>query len=208
MSDTARDYKTVEPAATEGLEDLFVAVSTPAQHSPNHSPVITSPAQAAPDHQRNALTIDQAANLLCVSPRTILRRLQKRSLPGFKVAGQFGPEWRVMVSEPITTPTQHSADNAQASISQPLTTSVHPMSSPDHLSESELVIELRKQIDDLKNELEEKVSAAQREIQAASFRNGYLESQLETERQQVKFLIDSRHKRHAWSRFWLWFIGK
>lgn len=46
---------------------------------------------------------------------------------------------------------------------------------------------------------------AQKELQAAVWRNGYLEAQLEAERQQVKLLTDSQHKPGWWTKFMSWF---
>ncbi len=205
MSDTARDYKYIEPASTEGLEDLFVVSATPAQASADQGQAKASQGQATPDHLSTILTIDDAAATLGVSSRTILRRLQKQSMPGFKVQGQFGPEWRVTFIQSQTTPAQASADQGQANASQGQAT---PDQGEPASVDSELVNELRRQITDLKNELEDKLSVAQREIQAAAFRNGYLESQLENERQQVKLLSDSQHKPSRWARFPKWFIGR
>jgi len=206
MSDTAHDYQTIKTAAIEGLEDLFVPVTTDGQASPDHSQASTSHGQTTPDQRSSALTIDEAAVILGVTPRTILRRLQKQSLSGFKIAGQFGPEWRVLLLHDDSAPTQASTSHGQTTPDQPLTT-------PDHInfqiisSENELVSELRRQIDALKTELESKVSEAQREIQAASFRNGYLESQLENQRDQIKLLTDSQHKPGWWARFKKWCAG-
>ena len=187
MSDTARDYQSIQPATIEGLEDLFEPQASTSQASSDQG--LTTPGQNA-----TACSIDDAAKLIGVSTRTILRRLQKGSLSGFKVQGQFGPEWRVAIFEPPTTPGQASSD-------QGLTTPDH-LNTPD--STSELVTELRQQITELKTELDRKVSEAQREIQAAAFRNGYLESQLEIEREHVKLLTDSQHKNGWWSRFKKW----
>jgi hypothetical protein len=57
-------------------------------------------------------------------------------------------------------------------------------------------------------ELDTKLAEAQREIQGAAYRNGYLESQLEIEREQVKLLTDSQHKAGWWHRLSSWFIGR
>jgi hypothetical protein len=48
----------------------------------------------------------------------------------------------------------------------------------------------------------------QNQLQAASFRNGYLESQLENQREQIKLLTDSQHKGGWWARFSSWFFGR
>ena len=198
MSDTARDYQTIETASTEGLEDLFEPLATPGQANADQG--LTTPIQAltTPDQAMTGLSIEDAAKALSVKPRTILRRLQKGTLAGFKIDGLFGPEWRVVTAvEPLATPGQSNAD-------QGLTTPDHPYTHDP----TELVAELRQQITELKTELDRKVSEAQREIQAAAFRNGYLESQLEIEREQVKLLTDSQHKAGWWRRFYSWFIGR
>jgi predicted DNA-binding transcriptional regulator YafY len=147
------------------------------------------------------LSIEEAAKALSVKPRTVLRRLQKGALAGFKIDGQFGPEWRVTNFGPLTSPGQANTDLG-------LTTPDQPNTHDSAGDSSELVAELRQQITELKTELDRKVSEAQREIQAAAFRNGYLESQLETEREQVKLLTDRQHKTGRWRRFYSWFIGR
>jgi predicted DNA-binding transcriptional regulator AlpA len=43
-----------------------------------------------------------------------------------------------------------------------------------------------------------------RELQAASFRNGYLEAQLESQKEQIKLLTDSQHRASWWARFKTW----
>ena len=193
MSDTARDYQTIPAATTDGMEDLFEPLASPAQPNLDHG-------QATPD-QEQLWSIDQAAKFLKVSPRTVLRRLQKGTLGGSKIQGQFGPEWRVL---PLAIPAQPSSSQAQVTpiqvwptLSQPEPPQANP----------ELVAELRQQVADLKAELNKKLADAQREIQAAAFRNGYLESQLEAERHQIKLLTDSQHKDGSlWAKFSSWFF--
>lgn len=48
----------------------------------------------------------------------------------------------------------------------------------------------------------------QAKLEAASYRIGYLEAQLETERQQVKLLTDSQHKPGWWAQFKKWCAGQ
>jgi hypothetical protein len=187
MTDTARNIEHLDPASTDGLADFFEPQTSTDQLS-------TDQGVATPDH---GLTIEHAAKVLCVSSRTVLRRLQKGTLAGFKVQGQFGLEWRV---SSLTSSAQLSTSQGVATLDHGQTTYVQALTTPDQPN-TELVEELRRQIADLKNELEKKVSDAQREIQAASFRNGYLESQLETQRDQIKLLTDSKHKPGWWQRF-------
>ncbi|HMY52689.1 MAG TPA: hypothetical protein PK671_07045, partial [Candidatus Obscuribacter sp.] len=71
---------------------------------------------------------------------------------------------------------------------------VGPTDFPKEPPDLTLLVELLKQKD--------------HEIEAASFRIGYLEAQLESERQQVKLLTDSQHKANWWSQFCSWFLGR
>lgn len=71
-----------------------------------------------------------------------------------------------------------------------------------------LVSELRNQISDLKSELDLERSESQRQLQAAAFRNGYLESQLASKDEQIKLLTDSQHELGKWARFKSWFFGQ
>jgi len=47
-----------------------------------------------------------------------------------------------------------------------------------------------------------------RELQAASFRNGYLEAQLQAKDEQIKLLTDERHRGGRWERLKRWFTGR
>ena len=56
----------------------------------------------------------------------------------------------------------------------------------------------------LVDDLMRRNSELEAQLQAATWRNGYLEAQLEAERQQVKLLTDSQHKPGWWPRFKKW----
>lgn len=63
-------------------------------------------------------------------------------------------------------------------------------------------------------ELQQKFDVAQEQLKGASFRNGYLESQvesfkneLENQRDTIKLLTDSQHKPSLWARFKNWCLG-
>lgn len=127
MSDTARDYQTVESASIEGLEDLFnkgVEALISEQGDSDQATIIE---QGDPDQTLISTTI---------SPdQTVINVLLKR------------------------------------------------------------LADVEKQLTD-----------AQKELQGAVWRNGYLESQLENERQQIKLLTDSQHKGSWWAGFKKWFV--
>jgi len=111
---------------------------------------------------------------------TIRAKLRTGELQGVKVPGKHGFEWRVFPEEcqkPIST----VADERQHTASQ------------DSLI-------------DTVNDLNHKLQAANDKLQAAAFRNGYLESQLEASKETIKLLED--RSRVPWHRrFWGWFTG-
>lgn len=55
---------------------------------------------------------------------------------------------------------------------------------------------------DMIESLQSQVNAAQNQLQAASYRNGYLEAQLQERDSQIKLLTDSQHKSGWWHRVW------
>jgi hypothetical protein len=74
---------------------------------------------------------------------------------------------------------------------------------PDQ-STSETMTWLRTRVD----EKDAKIEALMKELQGATYRNGYLESQLETTKDQIKLLTDgNRSKKSWWAKFSSWFIG-
>jgi hypothetical protein len=66
---------------------------------------------------------------------------------------------------------------------------------------------------DIIQELQSKLDTANRELQGASYRVGYLENQIVEREQdilsrdgQIKLLTDSQHKQGWWARFSTWFF--
>lgn len=207
MSDTARDYQTDDPAATDGLDDLFEATVITDQGA------CDNPAQledTQPEFDHGHWTIAEASKHLQVSPITVRRRLQKGELEGSKIQGPNGPEWRIkpcnldpdqtLLNDLDLTPEHDHAqiDNpAQADLTQPLIN--------DKPDPSQMVIEsLLKRISDLEHSLAD----SQSNLQSASWRNGYLESRIQTQEDQIKLLTDSQHKPSKWARFKAWFFGQ
>lgn len=61
---------------------------------------------------------------------------------------------------------------------------------------------------DMIESLQSQVSAAQNQLQAASFRNGYLEAQLQEREKEIKLLTDGQHSHRGWwHRFMSYFKG-
>jgi excisionase family DNA binding protein len=184
MGDSAVDI-TNNPLAIKGLEILFEPVDSPGQDfdtTKDSTPQDIATAQITPGQDSEVLwTVDEAAAHLGISSKTVLRRLQKGTLKGHKVAGQFGLEWRVAQDTPgqIANPAQDKSGQDTIEIVR-LKTTVELMSA---------------EMKELKQQL-----------QGASYRNGYLEAQLEGREHEIKLLTDSQHKRGWFARFASWFV--
>ena len=207
MNDTARDLPQTDPATTDGLDDLFEATVL------NEQGACDNPAQSdrtQPEFDHAHWTIAEACKHLQVSAITVRRRLQKGELEGSKIQGPNGPEWRIkpcildpdqtLLNNIDQTPEHDHAqvDNpAQPELTQPLIS--------DKADPSQMVIEsLLKRISDLEHSL----ANSQSNLQSASWRNGYLESRIQNQEEQIKLLTDSEHKSGKWARFKAWFFGQ
>lgn len=209
MSDTARDYQTVESSSIEGLEDLFNNSTATLISKQSDSDPTTIIEQADPDQSLlttpispDHWTLSVAAQNLQLSVITIRRRLQRNELKGYKVQGINGPEWRVI-------PPDHQTLISEQGDSDP--TPIIEQGNPDQtilttpISSDQAVINvLLKRLADVEGQL----TSAQKELQGAVWRNGYLESQLENGREQIKLLTDSQHKGSWWAGFKKWFFGR
>jgi hypothetical protein len=98
-----------------------------------------------------------------------------------KVAGQFGLEWRVAQDTPGQTANQPQDKPGQDTIE---------------------IVRLKTTVDLMAAEMKE----LKQQLQGASYRNGYLEAQLEGRDRDIKLLTDSRSKRGWWARFSSWFV--
>lgn len=178
------------------------------------------------DHED--LTLEEAAKRLNLSERTVQRRLKQGQLLGYKVSGPRGPEWRIKLSscedttveafapcEDTTTSSDDTTDVETVS-SEDTTPSARPVTNPAYVQFVEFY---RDQIETLQEKLE-----------AATYRNGYLEAQLSSAETQLKLLPDlsakatktdtleqqiakleselAQSRRSWWARFGCWFIGR
>lgn len=145
-------------------------------------------------------TLSEAAGAFDVTERTIRRWIKEQRLTAWKVAGPRGPEWRIRTGSTLAT----NDDQARSTVVQ----------SADNQSLLALTSLLKEQ-------------AAK--LEAASYRNGFLENQMQNYEQQVKLLPDFhaqaaraqaqeekvkqleselvRIKATWWYRFCAWFTG-
>lgn len=167
-----------EAASVEGLDEIFKTDMISVSDRKGSDELLGIDSTGRDDN--TFLTPEEAAQIMGKSVRTIRRMLEKGSLPGYKVSGKKRDEWRI--------PT-----NGISVMSD----TVSVIKTDTDRNDDRLVVELKDRI----YQLEERLEKAQREIQAAAFRNGYLESQAELKDQQIKLLTDSQHKVGWWSKF-------
>ena len=202
MSDTARDYQPVDAATTDGMDELFNAEDSIGQ-------VINLAQDRTPQDTTGKLwTVFEAAKHFNVSEKTILRRLQKGSIKGHKVPGQFGLEWRIAgTAETKTCDKEGALDKAPQDI-------IEAWDSPGQDVE---VVEDRTPQDTIEawdspgqnrliHEQKQEIEALRAKLEGAIYRNGYLESKLEERESQIKLLTDSQHKPGWWAKFSSWFF--
>lgn len=223
MSDTARDYQPLSAATTDGMEDLFEPKDTPAQ--PNllaqYSPGLDNlQAEDSPalDTIGQPWTVAEAAKQLRVSEKTILRRLQKGTLAGHKVIGQFGLEWRInpievkdRIPEIAQPRTPQDICPVQDTPAQAVEI-IEPRTPQDISTESEnsiLTIAVEQPTNlviQILEEQKQEIAALREQLEGAIYRNGYLESKLEDREKQILMLTDSQHKGGWWAKFSSWFF--
>ena len=201
MDNLAKIYQNTT-SDTNGLDDLF-------QECPDLSPDQTMSTPALPGLCPDLAptqwwTLSEASRELNVNERTLRRWIKQDKIRAAKVKGAFGEEWRIMPG-----PSRSGVDISpgQCPDLSPDLSNVDPdvcPPSPDILPGPDPeVIELR-----IKLELAEQEKAElKKQLQGATYRNGYLEAQLDAERQTIKLLTDSQHKPGWWRKFASWFKG-
>jgi len=180
-----------DPISLEGMGDLL---SGPDPSMPGSD--ILSPDLRDPEVAR-WWTLSEATDALNINERTLRRWIKRGKVDAVKVQGVYGEEWRIKpgpsTERPLSTPGPDI----------PILTPTRPASpdSPDLLSEL-LESKVRLSI------FEQENRQLREQLQGATFRNGYLEAQLEGREREIKLLTDSQHKSGFWKGFWSWFTGR
>ena len=209
MSDTARDYQTIEAASTEGLDSLFEQAQVTYAEAPVAG--FRQPVTRAAD-QESGVPVELAAKLLGTSTNALKKRLRKGTLTGYKLETKHGDKWFVaqgalpesapilddLAPVPIIVTAPVPIDEAPVACAvEPVTCAIEPV--PTYADSPELFDRIR--------ELEAK-------LEGATFRNGYLEAEnqglrtlLGAKDTHIKLLTDSQHKSGWWARFSRWFLG-
>lgn len=178
---SAKNNLSSDLATVDGLDDLFVSGEESVM-------TVTGDAINLADITAEAVeswTLQDASDNLRVSSRTILRWLKKGKLDGKKIQGLNGPEWRI-------TPNKENLLSDNVTRTSVMSDTRDTPTTADKTVDNPLVRDLLNK------------------IEALTYRNGYLEAQLENERLQVKLLTDkvSSSKKNWWSRLCLWLAGQ
>jgi hypothetical protein len=191
MSDTARDIQSSEAASTEGLEKFFEVEVVPGA---------TEDYQVAHTEDLSGVSVDEAAKILQLSPKTIKDRLRKGSLRGFKAKDKFGERWLVCLDfEASVAPTELKGVPGEDGV-------VHGGNGSKSVTPTLLVGHTDSQNNELLKAYKEQIKDLQNQLQAASYRLGYLEHERSTHLEQIKLLTDSQHKPSWWQRFKAFFV--
>lgn len=197
MSDTARDYQTIQPASTEGLEDLFSVPAT-------SSETVAGPSRDE-DARPSRFSALQAAEILGINKRSVIRLIQEQKLKAIKQNGKYLIT-REALDERMQSATVAGPSRDEGPPTQVSYVSVDidgPGPSRDEVAASNVVVEV-----EAPPSFTLDAHKLLKELEGATYRVGYLEAQLAERDQQIKLLTDSQHKSGWWSRFASWFIGR
>lgn len=176
MTQLAKNYQTPELSTTDGLEDLF-ADATQCE------------ASCIADASHCEYTILEAANTLKVSPSTIYRRIKSGK---YQTITTNDGVIKVLLPRNAL---QKDVDASQcvADDSQCVAIDSQCVADANHASTD--VATLTKGLLEMAQKLE-----------AATYRVGWLESQLQERDKEIKMLTDSQHHQNWWARFASWFF--
>jgi len=156
------------------------------------------------------VSVAEAANLLGITERSVWRRIRQGKLSSKLIGGKAVVTLRQ--SDIATRQSDRLTDTKDGQSDQPTEVSVVSASSSEGSRTIELVAEF----------------AAK--LEAATYRNGYLEAQLDAHKEQIKLLPDYQHRameaevlrarvseleaeleghrQGRWRQFWSWFTGR
>lgn len=177
--------------------------------------------------EQEDLTLEDAAKRLNLSERTVQRRLKNGQLKGYKIAGPRGPEWRIKVESCEDTTGQAFAASDDTTFSTDDTTIVETVSTEDTTRDSKATT--ANAFTQFAEFYHVQIETLQEKLEAATYRNGYLEAQLSSAESQLKLLPDlsakatkvetmeqqiarleaelANQRKGFWARFGAWFMG-
>ncbi len=195
MSDTARDYQTIDTATVEGLEDLFA--DTEKTSGPDLGP--SRDEDSGPSQLISAL---EAASILGINKRSVIRLIQQQKLVAIKRDGKY-----LLTKEAVENRKRESCLTvpSRVMVARPSQGEVAldiEVSGPSRDEDPAVFV----QVDEAPSNSIDAYKLL-KELEGATYRIGYLEAQLAERDQQIKLLTDSKHKSSLWARFKKWCAG-
>lgn len=206
MTEPARNYQTIKTTALDGLQDLFSENIGQAQPT----------AQEAQDQAH--VSVAQAAKMLQLDRRYVLRLAHKGKLSGYRDANNHwfisvdSIENRLGLAQAKSDIKVGQAQIAEARHQEPAAMQeTFCTESPLGLDHVE-VVQAQDQAQVMDAEPQEDfrdilIRELQTKNETLTWRNGYLEAQLEQQREEIKLLTDCQHKPQWWARLAKWFSG-
>ena len=207
MPEEAHEIRISDPADMTGLEDFF----------PSHDKA-----------GQEDLSLEEAAKRLNLSERTIQRRLKRGQLTGYKINGDRGPEWRIKLQSGEDMTLHAVPPSEDTTIESEVMPDIEAVSSDDKTADRQALT--YGAIAQFTGFYQDQIETLQEKLEAATYRNGYLEAQLEVAGNQLKLLPDLSAKASKvelietemdalrkqleavesslWFRFRRWFFGK
>lgn len=183
MPEAAKDNVESQTVSLEGLEAVFETDSQTSEASEVESDKAAASSEHFGTTTVEVITTEEAAQRLGISARAVLNRLKAGTLQGRRIKGKFKTEWRVLWN--LANSSSEGSEPYQEVASE-VTSEARNIdeneSYPDNHGTTSIPW------------LHEQVKQLTEQSQALSFRNGYLEAQLEIQREQVKLLPDFQSK--------------
>jgi len=199
MTNAAQNYQTTQSATTDGLEELFTVQHTDVQDT------VQDDSGSVQDSVQQEITVVEAAKLLSVDRRSIVRLLNWQKLSGHKdnrgnwLVNRQSVLERLKAQDTVLDTDQ---DTVQVEVQDSVlgeTENVLDVSMSPNSGVQDSVLDVIKQ-------QSEQLKQAYTYLDAATARILYLQEQLEQKDREIKLLTDSQHKRGWWARFSSWFF--
>lgn len=189
MTNTFPDYS-IDASSIDGLDPLFdedgqLLGTTDGQMASAISQVATTNGQMATKDGQNMVTISEASRILQIPYSTLRRMIKNGELE--TISDEKGRK-KLLLS---TTSGHHLAK-----VGGHFWPNGHQVTKLENKASEKLV-----------QNLEERNTKLEQQIQALIWRNGYLENQLEENSKTIKLLEDKQNI-PWWRKSWFWFIGK
>lgn len=162
-------------AAVDGLDILFTDDATNVTTDTGD----TIDTQEITVNATDWWSLQDAADNLNLSTRSVLRWLKSGKLSGTKIHGSNGPEWRITPIDNPPSTVKTTASNVTPDTGQLSNT-------PDITLVKELL----------------------EKLEVLTYRNGYLEAQLAAKDEHIKLLTDSTQQLGWWNRTCNWLLGR